>query len=211
MGKMIFLAAIEDELIPLKSCLKQQGALKGVEIEFIESGAGVIDSIIKLSKQIELSPIMGRVILLGSAGIIGKKFVPGELYQASVFRWGSVGLALGQGYLPKSLYSDIPAWVIRGFSHCPEEIPVITTPEITSDEKGAYALEKRYGICLENLEAYGIASLFKSYNLSISAFFSVTNRVGGESHQQYLKYRQLAWANLAKAVRSILERWHDGR
>jgi hypothetical protein len=205
MERTIFLAAIEDELIPFKSHLKQQRSLGGREIDFIEVGVGVINSIINLNKKIESLSKIDWIILIGTAGIIGKRFAPGKIYQASVFRWGCVGMALSKGYLPESLYPDLPARVVKDIPQGIEEIPVITTPEITSSEEGASALKKQYGPGLENLEAYGIARLFKSYNLSISAFFSVTNRVGQESHQQYLKYRELAWENLAKTVYNIIK------
>ncbi len=205
MSRIVFLAAIEAELRPLKSHLNQQRFSEEIETEFIEVGVGVINSICLLYKKIKSLSKLDWIILIGTAGIIGKKFVPGKIYQASVFRWGSVGIALGVGYLPQSLYPDLPARVVKDVPQDIEEIPVITTPEITSSEKGASALKKQYGPGLENLEAYGIARLFKSYNLSLSAFFSVTNQVGQESHQQYLNYRELAWKNLAKAVDNIIK------
>lgn len=200
MKKLIFLAAIENELNPLKDSLRRSDGIDGSETEFIELGVGVINSIITLGQQINRFSQKSRAVLVGTAGIFADDFVPGAVYQASVFRWDSLGSALNQGYLPGLLYPDISAPTVPSSSAEPEKIPVITTPEITSGKEGARALQKRHGRALENLEAYGIACLLKKHNIPLSGFFSVTNRVGKEGHQQYLDNKQSAWENLAEVV-----------
>ncbi|MCD6352905.1 MAG: hypothetical protein J7M06_01670 [Proteobacteria bacterium] len=207
MEKLIFLAAIGDELNPLKNSLKSSSLIDRVEIDFIELGVGVINSIITLGQHIKRFPKNSRVVLVGTAGILGKDFVPGDVCQASVFRWASVGLALNQGYLPESLYPAIPARVLKASPNKSKGISVITTPEITSGEEGARALQNQHAPCLENLEAYGIAFLLKKHNIPLSGFFSVTNRVGPESHNEYMEYRKLAWSNLAKVVPHMSNCW----
>jgi hypothetical protein len=199
MEKLIFLAAIADEFAPLRSQLRNLRGGKATRFDFIELGVGVIDSIITLEKHAKLFSRNDRVVFLGTAGIIGNDFVPGETYQASFFRWTSIGLALKKGFLPDLVYHDIKA---KKFFGGLQGLPVISTPEITSDDTIALTFQKQNGLCLENLEAYGVARWFKSNNLSLSALLSVTNPVGKRSHHYYLKYRELAWLKLAETVLS---------
>jgi hypothetical protein len=197
MEKLIFLAAISDEFAPLKSRLKCLRRRKALGFEFIELGIGVIDSIIGLKKHAATFSKKDRVVLLGTAGITGDDFIPGAIYQASSFRWTSIGLALKKGFLPDRLYNDIKAQkIFRGLP----DLPVISTPEITSDDQIAWAIQKQQGLCLENLEAYGVARWFKKNNRSLTALLSVTNQAGKKSHRQYLKYRELAWEKLAETL-----------
>jgi|GEM_PF-1912471 len=201
MEKLIFLAAIADEFAPLQSRLRNLRRGKTIRFNFIELGVGVMDSIITLEKHAKVFSRRERVIFLGTAGILGKGFVPGETFCASFFRWTSIGLALKKGFLPGLIYQEINA---QKFSGGLQGLPVISTPEITSDDKTALAFHKQNGPCLENLEAYGVARWFKSNNLSLSALLSVTNQVGKRSHHQYLKYRELAWLKLAETVDHVL-------
>jgi hypothetical protein len=201
MEKLIFLAAIADEFAPLRSRLRNLRCGKATRFDFIELGVGVIDSIITLEKHAKLFSKNDRVVFLGTAGIIGNDFVPGETYQASFFRWTSIGLALKKGFLPDLLYQDIKAQKFFGGL---QGLPVISTPEITSDDTTALAFQKQNGHCLENLEVYGVARWFKSNNLSLAALLSVTNQVGKKSHRYYLKYRELAWLKLAETVYHII-------
>jgi hypothetical protein len=201
MEKMIFLAAIADEFFPLQSRLKGLRCGKATRFDFIELGVGVVDSIISLEKHAKLFSKNDRVVFLGTAGIIGNDFMPGETYQASFFRWTSIGLVLKKGFLPDLLYQDIKAQKFFGGL---QGLPVISTPEITSDDKTALAFQKQSGLCLENLEAYGVARWFKSNNLSLAALLSVTNQVGKKSHRHYLKYRELAWVKLAETVYQVI-------
>jgi hypothetical protein len=201
MEKLIFLAAIADEFVPLRSRLRNLRRGKATRFKFIELGVGVIDSIITLEKHAKIFLRKDRVIFLGTAGILGKGFVPGETFYASFFRWTSIGLALKKGFLPDLLYQEIKAQKFFGGL---QGLPVISTPEITSDDKTALAFQKQNGPCLENLEAYGVARWFKSNNLSLSALLSVTNPVGKKSHHHYLKYRELAWLKLAETVYHVL-------
>lgn len=201
MEKQIFLAAIADELAPLRSRLRNLRGGKATRFDFIELGVGVIDSIITLEKHAKLFSRNDRVVFLGTAGIIGNDFVPGETFQASFFRWTSIGLALKKGFLPDLVYQDIKAQKFFGGL---QGLPVISTPEITSDDKIALAFQKQNGRCLENLEAYGVARWFKSNNISLAAFLSVTNQVGKRSHRQYLKHRKLAWLKLAENVCRVI-------
>ena len=201
MGKLTFLAAVADEFAPLRSQLKSLRCGKATRFNFIELGVGVIDSIIALEKHAKLFSKNDQVIFLGTAGIIGNDFVPGETFQASCFCWASIGLALKKGFLPDSIYRDIKAQKFFGGLH---GIPVISTPEITADDKVASAFQKQNGCCLENLEAYGVARWFQSNNLSLSALLSVTNQVGKKGHRQYLKYRDLAWLKLSETVCHVI-------
>ncbi|MDY6863437.1 MAG: hypothetical protein SV062_10700 [Thermodesulfobacteriota bacterium] len=208
MKKLIFLSAIEDESSYLKSYIN---ALKinTEKILFLAFGVGLFNGIIYLHKRISTLS-NGRVILIGTAGIMGEDFIPGKIYQASSFKLGSVTLAEGKGYIPQGVYPDIKAKVIQ---HLPEDIetlPVINTPEITLSEEGAGFLIKRYGICLENLESYSIANLFKRNNINLSAFFAVTNKVGILSHKQYLENREFAWKTLGDTISKILlSHWNE--
>ncbi|HPD60298.1 MAG TPA: hypothetical protein PKV48_00855 [Thermodesulfobacteriota bacterium] len=200
MGKLVFLAAVEEELESLKSSFSSSKLLAQEECAFIALGVGTIDPLIALAKNQEV--LTGeQIIFLGTAGILGKDFVPGETYQAWFFRWTSIGLALKKGFLPPSLYPDIEA---RKFLGGPPTIMVISSPEITADDGIARILEAENSFCLENLEAYGVASWFKNHHKSISAILSVTNQVGKESHSQYLKYRKLAWLKLADTVYRVI-------
>ncbi|HJX31972.1 MAG TPA: hypothetical protein VJ624_09020 [Thermodesulfobacteriota bacterium] len=201
MEKLIFLAAIADEFAPLRLRLRNLRRGKATRFDFIELGVGVIDSIITLEKHAKLFSRNDRAVFLGTAGIIGNDFVPGETFYASFFRWTSIGLALKKGFLSDSLYQDIKA---QKFFGDVQGLPVISTPEITADDKIALAFQKQNGLCLENLEAYGVARWFKSNNLSLAAFLSVTNQVGKKSHRQYLKHRKLAWVKLADTVYHVL-------
>jgi hypothetical protein len=201
MEKLIFLAAVADEFAPLRSRLKSLRGGKTMRFDFIELGVGVIESIISLEKHAKLFSRNNRVVFLGTAGIIGNDFVPGETFHASFFRWTSIGLALKKGFLPDSLYRDIKAQKFIGDI---PSLPVISTPEITADDETALAFRKQHGLCLENLEAYGVARWFKSNNLSLAALLGVTNQVGKKSHRQYLKYRELAWLNLAETVCHVI-------
>ena len=202
MEKLIFLAAIADELAPLRSRLSNLRGGKATQFDFIELGVGVIDSIITLEKHAKIFSRNNRVVFLGTAGIIGNEFVPGETYQASFFRWTSIGLVLKKGFLPDALYQDIKA---QKFSGDLPGLPVISAPEITSDDMTALAFQKQSGLCLENLEAYGVARWFKSNNLSLAGLLSVTNQVGKKSHHYYLKYRELAWLKLAETVCHVIK------
>jgi len=201
MEKMFFLAAIADEFAPLRSRLRNLPRGKATRFNFIELGVGVIDSIITLERHAKAFSRKDRVIFLGTAGILGKGFVPGETFYASLFRWTSIGLALKKGFLPGLYYQEIKAQKFFGGL---QGLPVISTPEITSDDKTALAFHKQNGPCLENLEAYGVARWFTSNNLSLSALLSVTNQVGKKSHHHYLKYREMAWLKLAETVHHVL-------
>ncbi|MCX8011570.1 MAG: hypothetical protein N3A64_00230 [Desulfobacterota bacterium] len=197
MRKIFFLAAIEEEFNFLKPRLID---FDKIQWEFIPLGIGIIDPIINLGKNYKILN-GGKIIFLGTAGIIGKRFVPGETYQGSYFRWVSTGLTLKKGFLPGLIYPDIGARKLtRGLS----EAIIISPPEITADDAIAEILEKENGFCLENLEAYAVAKWFKAQDKSITAILSVSNQVGKESHSQYLKYRELAWEKLAKAIQKIL-------
>jgi len=200
MGKLIFLAAIEDEFAPLKSRILASEVRHDIHYEFVALGVGVINSLITLEKHVDIIKNK-HVIFLGTAGIMGNQFVPGETYQASFFRWTSIGLALQKGFLPESLYPDIEA---QRFLVGPQNIPVISTPEITTDDKTASAFQRQHGPCLENLEVYGVAYWFKRHNRSLAALLSVTNQVGKESHSHYVTYRDLAWAQLAETVQRVV-------
>ena len=201
MEKIFFLAAIADEFAPLRSRLRNLPRGKATRFKFIELGVGVMDSIITLERHAKTFSRKDRVIFLGTAGILGKEFVPGETFYASLFRWTSIGLALKKGFLPGLFYQEIKAQKFFGGL---QGLPVISTPEITSDDKTALAFHKQNGPCLENLEAYGVARWFKSNNLSLSALLSVTNQVGKKSHHHYLKYREMAWLKLAETVHHVL-------
>ena len=201
MEKMFFLAAIADEFAPLRSRLRNLPRGKATRFKFIELGVGVMDSIITLERHAKAFSRKDRVIFLGTAGILGKGFVPGETFYASLFRWTSIGLALKKGFLPGLYYQEIKAQKFFGGL---QGLPVISTPEITSDDKTALAFHEQNGPCLENLEAYGVARWFKSNNLSLSALLSVTNQVGKKSHHHYLKYRELAWLKLAETVYHVI-------
>ncbi|MBN2467461.1 MAG: hypothetical protein JXD19_04860 [Deltaproteobacteria bacterium] len=200
MKKIIFLAAIAEELDALKASIQKSVLGDQIEIEFLVLGAGVINSVITLGNHPTLFTEDSHPVFTGTAGIMGGDFSPGKVYQASVFRWASVGMALCQGYLPEFFYPDIPAR-IPGRPHPDlETLPVITTPEITSGAEGARALHNSFSPALENLEAYGIARFLWERNLGLSAFLGVTNRVGEESHREYMRYRQVAWHSLATMI-----------
>ena len=130
--------------------------------------------------------------------------MPGKVYQASLFQWGSTALAEDKGYLPKDLYPDIQAKVIKNLSKDIGLLPVVNTPEITVSENGADFLFHRYGSCLENLEAYSVANILKHYHIPLTAFLGVTNKVGELSHKQYLENREFAWETLGDTILNIL-------
>lgn len=203
MRKLIIVAAVVDELQPLQALVEQRRGAFPLDIEFRALGVGAINSTIELSR---LAPEgdEAQVVLIGTAGILRSDFTLGSVYQASVFRWYSLGLALGEAYLPEGTHPDIPAQVIKSASAGTPLLPVITTPEITGSDAFARALQERCGVGLENLEAYGIARYLHRTGRSLSAFLSVTNAVGSESHTQYLRYRELAWERLAQAVHALL-------
>jgi len=197
MRKIFFLAAIEEEFKFLKPYLEYSNR---IEWEFIPLGIGIIEPIINLGKHPEV--LTGeRVIFLGTAGIGGKSFIPGEIYQGLLFRWSSIGLAMKKGFLPGLIYPDIEA---RKLTEGLPEAIIISPPEITADEEIARILEKDNGFFLENLEAYATAKWFKTQNKLISAVLSITNAVGKESHSQYLRNRELAWLKLAETVQKII-------
>ena len=202
MKSFIFLAAVEDELAFVKSLLITTPSIrKKIHCDFITLNIGVINSLIALEKHGKLLAKNNQVIFLGTAGMLGGNFIPGEIYQAAFFRWTSIGLALKKGYLPELFYPDIKA---QRLLNGPQKIPVISTPEITSDDETAKTLRRQNGLCLENLEVYGIARWLKSKNIALSAFLSVTNQVGKEGHRQYLKYRKMAWMKLTEVVYHVL-------
>lgn len=202
-GKLYVVAAIADELLPLQAMLKHRGGAPSLNLEFCALGVGAINSAIELSR-IAPECDKARVLFIGTAGMLGGEFAPGSVYQASVFRWYSLGLAFGEAYLPEGTHPDVPAQIIKSASAGTPLLPVITTPEITSSEVSARALQERCGVGLENLEAYGIARYLNRTGRSLSAFFAVTNAVGEESHSQYLRFRQLAWRRLAETVCALL-------
>ena len=201
--KLIIVAAVAAELQPLQALLEHRRVAPSLDLEFRTVGVGAINSTIELSR---LAPEgdEAQVVLIGTAGMLGSDFTPGSLYQASVFRWYSVGLALGEAYLPEGTHPDVPAQVIPSASAGTPLLPVITTPEITGSDVLARALQERCGVGLENLEAYGIARYLHRTGRSLSAFFGVTNAVGSESRSQYLQYREFAWERLAHAIHALL-------
>ena len=172
------------------------------DLILLNSAQGGIDSVITLEKHANRFSKNDQVIFLGTAGITGDDFVAGEIFQASFFRWTSIGLVLKKGFLPSFLLQDIKA---HKFSPGVRSLPVISAPEITADDRIALLLHKQSGRCLENLETYGIARWLKSNDFSLSAFLSVTNRVGKQSHRQYLRHRKLAWLGLAETICDIIK------
>ena len=167
MERLIFLTAIEEEFAPLRSRLGKATVRNEVACDFFALGAGIINSTINLEKKVSGFAGKPRIFFLGTAGILGRPFVPGEVYQASCLRWTSIGLALQKGFLPQKLYPDIEA---RGFPDGPPKMLVVSTPEITADDDIALRLGQQHGACLENLEAYGVAAVLKSFGLSVSVF-----------------------------------------
>lgn len=203
MKRLIIVAAVAEELQPLQSLLERRRVVSSLAVEFRTLGVGAINSAIETSR-ITPEGDEAQVILIGTAGMLGGEFIPGSVYQVSVFRWYSLGLALGEAYLPEGTHPDIPAQVIKSASAGTPLLPVITTPEITGSDAFARALQERCGVALENLEAYGIARSLQRTGRSLSAFFGVTNAVGAKSHSQYLQYRELAWERLAETVYALL-------
>jgi nucleoside phosphorylase len=167
---LVFVAAVREEL----------GDLAGSTL-----GVGVVAAAAAAAR-LMATQTPRRVVMVGTVGAYAGGPAIGSVVAADTIVMASGVEALGLGYVPRApgpLRCETSTTSAFGVP----AVTVVTALAITTDPGLATKLGALGAV--EHMEAYGVAWACAQANVPFSAVFGVTNVVGPDAHQQWLRHR----------------------
>jgi hypothetical protein len=180
MEQLVFLAAVEEELAPLRQRKTDLSKRWQAEISLYSLGVGPIQAAVAAAK-IRSQVGLAEWVLLGSCGSY-KYDLPLIQPVAPVrHRFGTYCLTQPRSYAPPTAYPTLQAPRFPGLA----DVLCLTTPGITADDADALAISGFYHADIEHLESYAVLAALAQFNTPCRTLLVPVNRAGNEAAGEY--------------------------
>lgn len=169
-------------------------------ISGVPVGVGPLESAVCATRLI-LQKSPDAVLFVGSAGQFHDGVPVGSAVVSRRLGWASGVEAMGHGYVPRPPpVLETPEWM-RTLSAVPEA-DVLTVGAIST----APELVRSFGATwqVEHMEAWSVARAAAECGVPFAAVLGISNRVGPDAHQEWLRHREAAELAAVEVARRMI-------
>ena len=191
--KFLVVAAYPKELAPLCRLGSKHFIIKK-NTAFLAAGIGPVAAAFGLTHFLEdFRP--ERIVGIGTAGIINKKFKKGDVVVGK--------FVAAESGSPKKKATLCPTGSLS--PRCPtlSHVSIYAPQEISKTEELRTQLAKA-GFDVENLEAYAFAFVAKKFKIPFVSILGLTNHVGSKGHVEWVRNEELLCKKIAQEIKKLL-------